>query len=562
MSNYSRIPSAACRLLTDPVMATRSLSIPQRKFFFIYTDESRIKNSYLQHAALAHCNQEPFSRLIKNRMLDELRPSFSGELYYTDSAAHNAIIMSFATDASVYQERPLAVAMPKTIADIQALIQFASHKSVSLIPRAAGTSLAGQVVGAGIVVDISKHFTSILEINQKELWVRVQPGVIRDDLNAWLKPYGFMFGPETSTASRAMVGGMVGNNSSGLHSIIWGDTRQNVAELTVLLSDGSEAVFGDLSPAQLAEKLRLTSKEGEIYRNVLSLLQKEENKEAIEKGFPKRSIRRRNTGYALDALLTALHSDGQQSFNLCQLVAGSEGTLCFITEAKLRIQPLPPREKCMVAVHTATINEALQANIIALQHHCTASELVDDIILAYTKTNIDQSKNRFFVEGEPRAILMVEFFGHNLDALTVAAMSFVEALRQQGLGYTYPVLYGEDSNRAWDLRKAGLGLLRNEPGDTQPVNLIEDCAVDPLDLPDYINEVEALLKKYSVRYSMYAHAGAGELHVEPMVNLKTSAGKHLFRTILAETAVIVKKYGGSLSGEHGDGRLRGEFIRL
>jgi hypothetical protein len=204
--------------------------------------------------------------------------------------------------------------------------------------------------------------------------------------------------------------------------------------------------------------------------------------------------------------------------------------------------------------------ESLKANIIALRHHCAASELVDDIILEYTKTNIDQSKNRFFVEGSPRAILMVEFFAASLDGLTAKATTFIEEIKNAGYGYAWPILYGDETTKAWDLRKAGLGLLRNEPGDIQPVNLIEDCAVDPEDLPDYIDEVEALLKKYSVKYSMYAHAGAGELHVEPMINLKTSSGKHLFRTILAETAAIVKRYNGSLSGEHGDGRLRGEFI--
>lgn len=491
-------------------------------------------------------------------MLDNLRRNFSGELYYNDSALHNAMRMSYATDASVYQEKPLAVALPKTVEDIRRLIRFAGEKGITLIPRAAGTSLAGQVVGNGVVVDISKYFTSVIEVKKEEGWVRVQPGVIRDDLNAFLKSLGLMFGPETSTASRAMVGGMIGNNSSGLHSIVWGDTRSNVLQVKALLSDGSEALFGELTKEAFEAKCASQNLEGDIYRSVKSLLQQRENAEAIQTGFPKASITRRNTGYALDALLKAFQENG--TFNLCQLIAGSEGTLCFITEAKLALRPLPPKEKCIVAIHTATIKEALKANIVALRHQCSASELVDDIILQYTKTNIDQSKNRFFVQGEPRAILMVEFFDASLDVLTARASAFIEEVKERGFGYAYPILYGDETTNAWDLRKAGLGLLRNEPGDTQPVNLIEDCAVDAEDLPDYIDEVEALLKKYSVKYSMYAHAGAGELHVEPMVNLKTSSGKHLFRTILAETAAIVKKYNGSLSGEHGDGRLRGEFI--
>ncbi|HVF95862.1 MAG TPA: FAD-binding and (Fe-S)-binding domain-containing protein, partial [Flavisolibacter sp.] len=493
-------------------------------------------------------------------MFDAIRSAFSGELYYDISTLHQAIVLSYATDASVYQERPIAVALPKTVDDIKALIQFADANHLTLIPRAAGTSLAGQVVGSGVVVDISKYFTSILEVNEKEAWVRVQPGVIRDDLNAHLKSFGLMFGPETSTASRAMIGGMVGNNSSGLHSIVWGDTRQNLDEVKAILSDGSEVVFKDLSKEEFEAKCNLPTLEGRLYNALKKLFSVQENKEAIETGFPKTSISRRNTGYALDALLYAFEKMDELPFNLCKLIAGSEGTLCFITEVKLKLRLLPPKEKCIVAVHTQTINEALKANIVALKHHCVASELVDHIILEYTKTNIDQSKNRFFVEGEPKAILLVEFFDENVDALTAKATTFIDDLKVNGYGYTYPILYGAESDKAWDLRKAGLGLLRNEPGDTQPVNLIEDCAVDPVDLPGYIDEVEKLLKKHNTRYSMYAHAGAGELHVEPMVNLKTGDGKMLFRTILAETAAIVKKYNGSLSGEHGDGRLRGEFI--
>ena len=491
-------------------------------------------------------------------MFDSLKDKFSGELYYTNSVKHNAIKMTYATDASVYQEKPVAVAIPETVEDIKSLVAFADQNNITLIPRAAGTSLAGQVVGSGVVVDISKHFTSVLEVNDKEQWVRVQPGVIRDDLNVHLKPYGLMFGPETSTANRAMIGGMIGNNASGLHSIIWGDTRNSLLEVRALLSDGSEVVFRDLTTGEFEEKCGLQNLEGNIYRSLKALLSQPENVEAIENGFPKKSITRRNTGYALDALLQMLQRNG--SFNLSKLIAGSEGTLCFIIESKLKLRPLPPDDKCVVAVHTHTIKEALRANIIALQHHCAASELVDDIILEYTRTNIDQSKNRFFVTGEPRAILMVEFFEDDNEQADTKANAFIEAIKMQGLGYAYPVLHGAETTKAWDLRKAGLGLLRNEPGDTQPVNLIEDCAVDAEDLPDYIDEVEALLKKYSTKYSMYAHAGAGELHVEPMVNLKSSAGKHLFRTILQETAAIVKKYNGSLSGEHGDGRLRGEFI--
>lgn len=489
---------------------------------------------------------------------EALTKEIKGELYFDDSVIHHAMRKVYATDASVYQEQPLAVAIPHSVDDISLLISFANRHRLSLTPRAAGTSLAGQVVGNGIVVDISKHSTSIIELNEAEKWVRVQPGVIRDDLNVFLKPHGLMFGPETSTSNRAMIGGMIGNNSCGLHSVIWGDTRANLLEVKAFLSDGSEVVFKDLSTGQYQHKLTLPTLEGDIYRYLNSVMQEGKNKEAIKKGFPKASVKRRNTGYALDFILK-MWEEGE-AFNLCQLIAGSEGTLCFITEAKLKLLDLPPSERGIVAVHTATIKEALLANLVALEHNCAASELVDDFILEFTKTNIDQSKNRFFVEGEPRAILMAEFFDTTGIGIVTKAKAFIEALKQKQLGYAYPLISGIECNKVWDLRKSGLGLLRNEPGDTQPVNLIEDCAVDVEDLPSYIDDVEALLKKHHLKYSMYAHAGAGELHVEPMINLKTTEGKNLFKTLLSETAAILKNYGGSLSGEHGDGRLRGEFI--
>lgn len=487
-------------------------------------------------------------------MFDALQSEFEGELYFKNTTTDKALKKVYSTDASVYQEEPLAVAIPKTVNDIKKLIKFADNEQITLIPRAAGTSLAGQVVGKGLVVDISKNFINILEVNQTEKWVRVQPGVIRDDLNAYLKPYGLMFGPETSTSSRAMVGGMIGNNSCGLHSIIWGTTRDNLLEVKALLSDGSEVVFGDLDQKSFQEKCKLETLEGKIYQNIDKLINNPENQAAIKEGFPKANVKRRNTGYALDALLDV------EQLNLSKLIAGSEGTLCFVTEAKLKLFDLPSKEVGMVAVHTHTLNESLLANLVALEHNCSASELVDDFILEFTKTNIEQSKNRFFIEGEPKAILMVEFFDETKEGLLQKAENLIKALKEKNLGYAHPILLGDDSKKAWEVRKGGLGLLRNLEGDTQCVNLIEDCAVDPQDLPAYIEDLEVLLKKLNVPYSMYAHAGAGELHVEPMLNLKTTEGRQLFRTILAETAVLVKKYGGSLSGEHGDGRLRGEFI--
>jgi FAD/FMN-containing dehydrogenase/Fe-S oxidoreductase len=489
-----------------------------------------------------------------------LRSRFTGELYFDDSTLHAAQKSIYATDASVYQEMPLAVALPRTVEDIRLLIEFAGTHKVTLIPRAAGTSLAGQVVGNGIVVDISKHFGKVLEINVEEKWVRVQPGVIRDDLNKHLAPYGLLFGPETSTASRAMVGGMIGNNSCGLHSITWGATRDHLLEVKALLSDGSETVFNNQSVSDYTKKItekQVKGREQGILAGMYGLISNPVDQELIKKQFPKPTVTRRNSGYALDALVRNFENN---NINLCNLIAGSEGTLCFITEAKLALVDLPPAAVGVVCVHADSLAESLHANRVAITFNPKASELVDRYIMDFTKNHTVYSQNRFFMQGDPAALLMVEFWGNTEAEVEVQAAALISSLKAENLGYAYPLLFGDDANKAWEIRKAGLGLIRNLPGDTQPVNLIEDCAVAVEDLPAYIDELAALLKDHGLHASYYAHAGAGELHVEPMINLKTSEGKQQFRNVLADTAKLVKKYNGALSGEHGDGRLRGEFI--
>ncbi|WP_159478645.1 FAD-binding and (Fe-S)-binding domain-containing protein [Dyadobacter sp. 3J3] len=489
-----------------------------------------------------------------------LQDGFEGELYFDDSTLHTAQRKIYATDASVYQELPLAVALPKTVEDIQKLIKFANAQKVTLIPRAAGTSLAGQVVGKGIVVDISKHFGAILEVNAEEKWVRVQPGVIRDDLNKHLAPFGLLFGPETSTASRAMIGGMIGNNSCGLHSISWGTTRDHLLEVKALLSDGTETVFNNSVVGDYTKKLSANSagkREQAIYAGMWGILSNPVDQELIKKQFAKPTVTRRNSGYALDALVNNFEKN---QINLCNLIAGSEGTLCFVTEAKIALVDMPPASVGVVCIHANSLAESLHANRVAMKYNPKASELVDRYIMDFTKGHHIYSKNRFFLEGDPAALLMVEFWGNTDEEVKKQAEILIADLLSEGLGYAYPLLFGDDATKAWDIRKAGLGLIRNLPGDTQPVNLIEDCAVAVEDLPDYIEDLEKLIAGHGLHASYYAHAGAGELHVEPMINLKTSEGKRKFRQVLADTAVLVKKYNGALSGEHGDGRLRGEFI--
>ena len=468
----------------------------------------------------------------------------------------------YATDASAYREMPLAVAIPKTVNDIKQLIAFARKENTSLIPRTAGTSLAGQVVGNGIIVDVSKYFTQIIELNAEEKWVRMQPGVIRDELNMFLKPHGLFFGPETSTANRAMIGGMVGNNSCGSNSVVYRSTREHLLEVKALLSDGCEAEFKSISLEDFHTKCEGESLEASIYKSIRSILSNYDNQVEIRKEFPKKSVERRNTGYAIDVLLeSAPFTAGEKDFNFCNLIAGSEGTIAFITEIKLNVVPLPPKEVGLLCVHFNSIDESLRANLIALKYKPSASELIDHYILECTKENKEQIKNRFFVQGDPGAILVIEFARTNREEIIEVAKQVEADMRAVGLGYHFPLLFGEDSKKIWTLRKAGLGLLANLPGDEKAVPVIEDTAVDVNDLPAYIQDFNEILKRHNLYSVHYAHAGSGEIHLRPIINLKTNEGNLLFRTIAEEIALLVKKYNGSLSGEHGDGRLRGEFIK-
>lgn len=489
--------------------------------------------------------------------LGQLASQLEGELHY------DAVMRTlYATDASAYREMPTAVAIPASVKDLQTLIAFAKQHGTSLIPRTAGTSLAGQVVGSGIVVDVSRRFTSILEFNAQEHWVRVQPGVVRDELNLFLKPHGYLFGPETSTANRAMIGGMVGNNSCGSNSVVYGSTREHLLEVKALLADGSEVVFTNLSAEALAQKTQQNTLEGQIYRKTLEILGAPEHQAAIRREFPKASIERRNTGYALDMLLDCEpFTKGGEPLNLCRLIAGSEGTLCFITEIKVNVSPLPPPCIGLLCVHFENIDESLRANIIAMRYQPSASELMDHYILECTKANTEQRQNRFFVQGDPGALLVVEFRRNTEAEIAEVAQQLTDELKAAGLGYHFPVVYGDDTKKVWNLRKAGLGLLSNLPGDEKAVAVIEDTAVDVNDLPDYIREFNEVLAKHGMYSVHYAHAGSGELHLRPIINLKTVEGNRQFRLIAEEIATLVKKYRGSLSGEHGDGRLRGEFIR-
>ena len=490
--------------------------------------------------------------------LTSLKQQLSGELY--DSTLVKYL---YATDASVYRELPYAVALPKTTADIKCLIEFAQSNALSIIPRAAGTSLAGQCVGDGIVVDVSKYMNAILEINTQEQWVRVQPGVVRDHLNTFLKPYGFFFGPNTSTANRCTMGGMVGNNSCGSTSIEYGSTRDHTLAIKAILSDGSAVEFTTLTRDEFNSKTKGTSLESNLYKQIYAELANPIIREQIIEGYPKASISRRNTGYAVDTLMHSnVFEDTQEMFNFSKLLCGSEGTLAFTTELKLQIVPLPKPFQIVLNAHFNSITESLQATLVAMKLAPSACELMDKTILDCTKDNITQQKNRFFVVGDPEAILMVEFRGATIEEARQQAKMLETQLKASQLGYAYTLVEGDDCNKVWDLRKAGLGLLANIPGAAKAVACIEDTAVDLADLPLYIEAFTSLMKSYHQKAVYYAHAGAGELHLRPILNLKSSSDVTLFRSISEASAKLVKSYQGALSGEHGDGRVRSEFIPL
>ncbi|MBC5842588.1 FAD-binding protein [Flavobacterium sp. F-380] len=495
--------------------------------------------------------------MLTKHQFQKLAVSLDGTLLFDD--LHKTL---YATDASAYRIIPLAVALPKTDADIVNLVHFANEHSISLIPRTAGTSLAGQTVGEGIVVDVSKYFTKILSFDPIKKTVTVQPGVIRDELNLYLKPFGLFFGPNTSTSNRCMVGGMVGNNSSGTTSIRYGVTRDKIIEIRTILSDGSTAVFKDLTSAEFLAKTNGTSLENSIYRSLHVELSDCKTQNEIKKEFPKPEIHRRNTGYAVDVLLQSdLFGGSQPTINVGKLLCGSEGTLAFTTEVTLQLDDLPPTNNVMVVTHFTSIQESLEAVLVAMKHHLYTCEMIDDTILDCTKTNKEQSKNRFFIKGEPKAMMLFEVASHeSMEDAENQANALIKDLEEHQFGYASPKLYGVDIEKVNELRKAGLGLLGSIVGDDKAADSIEDTAVELSDLPAYIADFSAMMERHGQSAIYYAHAGAGELHLRPVLNLKTSEGVHQFRNIATEVAILVKKYRGSLSGEHGDGIVRGEFL--
>ena len=483
--------------------------------------------------------------------------------------------IAYATDASAYREVPQGVTFPENELDIVYLTELARERKTHLIPRAGGTSIAGQVVGNGIVVDISKHFKKILEINKVERWARVQPGVVLDELNLALEPYGLFFSPETSTSNRCCIGGMFGNNSCGSHSLIYGSTRHHVLEARGVLCDGSVEVFKSFSVKELEERFGKQFWETEsklliqnIYAQLIRWALDEKTVQLIEENYPDKSLRRRSCGYAIDEVIEDLHNTAkpleERTINLCKVLAGSEGTLAFITEIKVNLDLLPPKEKMVVCAHCDTLQKSFLGNLVALKFHPAAIELMDRNVLELSKENVEQQKNRFFVQGDPAAILIIELRGETQEEIDALADQMEKALmeNEEHLVYACSRVYGSEISKVWSLRKAGLGLLTGMKGDAKPIGVIEDTAVAPEKLPAYMADFAQMLENLGLSCVYHAHISTGELHLRPIINIKEAEGLRKFREVAYQTALLVKKYKGSLSGEHGDGRLRGEFIQL
>ncbi len=477
--------------------------------------------------------------------------------FYTDDL-HRRI---YTTDASVYRIVPHAVAYPKNSQEIKELIYYAQKNNFTLIPRAAGTSLGGQCVGEGIIIDISKYFTKILDFDAKNKTIKVQAGVIRDQLNDFLKPHGLFFGPNTSTTNRCTISGMVGNNSSGTTSIQYGVTRDKVIALKTLLSDGSEVTFKDISRAEIDNKIKENTLEGSIYKKLYNELSNKNVQNEIRKEFPKASIHRRNNGYAIDTLLESdLFTKSDTHFNISKLLSGSEGTLGIMTEITIQLDDLPPKHSIVIGAHFKSMSKALKAVVVSMNHNLYMCELMDKTILDQTKNNRTQATNRMFIEGDPEALLLLEVSDKSEKIVNQLADKLIKDLQYNNMGYAFPKLKGKDINKATDLRAAGLGLLGSIIGDNKSVACIEDTAVALVDLPQYIDDFDKLMKPFKQKFVYYAHAGAGELHLRPILNLKKSKDVKLFHKITEKTAQLVKKYKGSLSGEHGDGIVRASFL--
>ena len=455
----------------------------------------------------------------------------------------------YATDASHYQILPLAVVLPKDESEVKKAVEIARNNKIKILPRGGGTSLAGQTVGEALVIDFSKYMTKILEFNEQERWVRVQPGVVRDELNEEMAKFNLHFAPDPATSSRANVGGMVGNNSSGTKSILYGKTVDHILEAKVLLADGTELLLKEFTPQEYELKAHQINREGEIYHKFQQTIL--HNKAEIKQRFPK--VMRRVGGYNLDEFV---YTD---QWNLAKLITGSEGTLAVILEVKLNLEPLP-KFKSVVVVHFSELMEAIRAVQPMLDYRPSAIEILDKTVLDLSRENLTTKQHCHFIENDPAAILIVEFYGDSFENVMQRPREMIEKLKHMGLGYAYPLFpFGKEYDDVWVVRKKGLGLMMGIKGEKRAISFIEDAAIPIEVLPEYIDNVLKICDRHNTEVSMYAHASVGVIHVQPLLDLRLQQDIENLKNIADETFDLVVKYGGSWSGEHGDGLVRSAY---
>lgn len=486
--------------------------------------------------------------------LPGLAAVLEGELLHDDASR-----MLYATDASIYQQRPMAVAFPKSTTDCVRLVEFANQHAMAIIPRAAGTSLAGQVVGPHLVVDTSRYLNHILHIDYQQRTARVQPGVIPAQLNEQLRAQGLMFAPDPSTLNRCTIGGMIGNNAWGAHCPRHGTTREHIVALTAILSDTTAMHCQALDHAQLTQKQALANSEGAVYRCVTDTITRQ--RDVILAQYPDPALVPCNAGYALHVLagMQPWQAEGVP-FNLAALLCGSEGTLAFTTEATVKLTPLP-RHSLMLCPHFDTLAQALHAVTLAKSFQPAAIELLDQYLLRLTRHNLQQQRNRGWIRDDPAAVLLIEFCGDDENSLKDSAKQLGARLQQEKLAQHIPLLQGPDTGKAWNIRRASLGLLMGVTGRRKPVTFIEDSAVPVSALAEFVSEAQQLMAQHATECVYYGSVSMGLIHLRPLLDLKDPDDVALLRTLAQAVAALLRRHHGTLSAKHGDGIVRGRFVR-
>tara|TARA_Y100000996_G_scaffold408426_1_gene387474 strand:- start:1436 stop:4333 length:2898 start_codon:yes stop_codon:yes gene_type:complete len=477
-------------------------------------------------------------------LINDLSRTIQGEVRSDDMSR-----TLWSTDASIYQIKPVAVVLPKSKDDVISVIETCHKYGVSVLPRGGGTSLAGSTVGESVIVDFSRYMNDLKEVNIEEQWVKTQPGIVLDVLNQKIEKHGFLFAPDPSTSNRANVGGALGNNSCGAHSIMWGKTIDNTLELDVILSDGTPTKLGPLTGENLEYKMRKSGLEGTIYKDLFKI--GEAHRDEILDKYPK--IQRRVSGYNLDEFV------GGSDFNMGKFVVGSEGTLLTITEAKLRIVPIP-KVKCLAVLHCNELIESMEATVASLEINPGAVELIGSMIIKQAQSNLTYSRITDFISGSPEALLVIELVADSNKELDDKFEKLKKLVKSGGWGYELTKLSSkEDQQKVWDVRKAGLGLMMNVPGEAKPIPFVEDTAVSPEVLPEFVKRFDSIVKKHGTEAGYYGHASVGCLHIRPLINLKNQEGIDRMVSISDEISDLVLEFGGSLSGEHGDGLVRSGY---